>query len=74
MGVKVHMQIKHCDISYVRVIQSLAELRDFEGRDDQPKAYVIWEGFLFGDKQELWNKSSISCPASLTAFHAIIVM
>jgi hypothetical protein len=47
------MQNKHRDISYVRMIWSLAELQEFRGRDDQPEAYVIWDCFLSGDKQEL---------------------
>jgi hypothetical protein len=43
LGAKVRRQIKHRNISYVQVIRSLAELRKFGGRDNQPKAYSIWD-------------------------------
>ena len=73
LGAKVCTGIKHRDFSYVWLSHSLAKSQEFGGRDDQPEAYVIWDCFLFGDKRELWNESSVSYSA-LTVFHAITFM
>ncbi len=75
LGAKVRRRIKHRDISYVQVIQSLAELRKFGGRDDQPKAYSIWDStFAYCQTRAPKTRALIPALLWLTAFHAIIFM